>query len=68
MKQTSKWNVRQMKCPEGKGKAELLLERRVEKGRKVLRSISCDNPRLADYSGVDCRWCCLEKISAKKES
>jgi len=68
MKQISKWNVRMMKCPEGKGRAELLLEWKVERGKKILRSISCDNSQLADYSGVDCRWCCLEKISGRKKS
>jgi hypothetical protein len=68
MRQTSKWNVRQMKCPEGKGQAALLLEWKVERGRKILRSASCDNPQLADYSVVDCRWCCLEIISGKKKN
>jgi hypothetical protein len=55
-----------MKCPEGRGKTELLLEWKIEKGRKILQSISCDNPQLADYSGAECQWCCFEKISAKK--
>ena len=66
MKQTSRWNIRQMKCPEGKGHAELLLEWKVERGRKTLHSISCNHPQLADYGGVACQWCCLEKISGKK--
>jgi hypothetical protein len=39
----------------------------VEKGKKVLNSISCDSPRLLDYSGEDCQWLCLEKISGKKK-
>jgi hypothetical protein len=66
MKQTSKWSLRQMPCPEGKGRAGLLVEWKVEKGRKVLHSISCDSPQLADYGGKDCQWCCLEKISGQK--
>jgi hypothetical protein len=66
MKQISKWNTRQMKCPEGRGKTELLLEWKIEKGKKILQSISCDNPQLADYSGVECQWCCFEKVSRKK--
>jgi hypothetical protein len=66
MEPTSKWSVRQMKCPEGRGRAGLLVEWKVEKGKKILRSVSCDNPQLADYSRVECRWCCLEKISGKK--
>ena len=68
MKQGSKWSIRQMPCPEARGKAELLLEWKVEKGKKVLHSISCDNPQLMDYSGMDCQWYCLEKISGKKKA
>ena len=67
MKPDSKWSVRKMVCPEAVGKAELLLEWRVEKGRKVLHSISCDNPRLMDYSGTDCQWHCRKKIAGKKK-
>ena len=55
-----------MRCPEGKDTAALLLEWKVEKGKKVLNSISCDSPKLSDYSGTNCQWCCLEKISGKK--
>jgi hypothetical protein len=68
MKQASKWSVRQMKCPEGQGQAGLLLEWKVKKGRKILCSASCDNPGLADYSGIDCRWGCLEIVSGKKKN
>ena len=66
MKQTSKWSIRQMECPEVKCKTELLLEWKVEKGKKVLHSISCDNPRLLDYSGEGCQWLCLERVAGKK--
>ena len=66
MKKTSHWSLRQMQCPERKVKAELLLEWRTEKGRKVLHSISCDNPELLHYSGADCQWACIGKISGKK--
>jgi hypothetical protein len=55
-----------MECPEGRGKASLLVEWRVEKGKKVLHSISCNNPLLMDYSGQDCQWLCWDKISRKK--
>jgi hypothetical protein len=68
MKQPSKWNLRSMQCPEGEGKTELLLEWKVEKGKKVLCSVSCNNPRLTHYSGTDCKWICLEKISGAKKS
>ncbi len=67
MKQTSKWSIRQMECPEVKCKTELLLEWKVEKGKKVLHSISCDNPRLLDYSGEGCQWLCLERVAGKKK-
>ena len=68
MKQASKWSIRKKQCPEGRGKTDLLLEWKVEKGRKVLHSVCCDNPQLADYSGMDCQWACLELISGKKKS
>jgi len=55
-----------MECPEGRGKAALLVEWRVERGEKVLHSISCNNPLLMDYSGGDCQWLCWEKISRGK--
>ena len=58
--------IRQMECPEGRGKATLLAEWRVEKGKKILRSISCNNPRLMDYSGEDCQWLCWDKVSRGK--
>jgi hypothetical protein len=67
MKQGSQWSIRHRKCPEGRGKSGLLLEWKVEKGKKVLHSISCDNPKLAHYSGMDCRWACMEIISGKKK-
>jgi len=66
MSEKSKWAIRQMRCPEEKGKTELLIEWKVEKGKKVLHSISCDNPQLMDYSGADCQWLCMKRISAKK--
>jgi hypothetical protein len=66
MSEKSKWSIREMKCPEEKGKAELLIEWKVEKGKKVLHSISCDHPQLMDYSGMDCQWLCMERIAAKK--
>ena len=56
-----------MNCPEEKRKAQLLLEWKVQKGKKVLKSVSCDNPQLTDYSGMDCQWLCLKKISPKKK-
>ena len=59
--------IRKFDCPEREGKASLLTEWETEKGRKVLKSISCDTPDLADYSGKDCGWQCWEKLSGEKE-
>lgn len=66
MEKKSNWVIRHIKCPEDKGKAALLIEWKVERGRKVLNSLSCDNPRLMNYSDEDCHWLCLEKISRGK--
>ncbi len=68
MKQTAQWSVRRMECPECDAHAELLIEWKVEKGKKVLQSIHCDSVRLSDYSGADCQWFCLEKISGGKKA
>ncbi len=62
----STWVVRSMRCPGEKRTADLLIEWRVQKGRKVLHSVSCNCPQLTDYSGGDCQWLCVEKISRKK--
>jgi hypothetical protein len=59
--------IQQLECPIGKGKPSLLVEWETDKGKKVLRSISCDNPALADYSGEDCDWQCWEKVSRDKQ-
>ena len=60
-----RWAKRRMKCPEGKGDAGLLAEWRVEKGREILNSISCDNLQLKDLSGTGCQWSCWKEISRK---
>ena len=54
--------IRHMECPEGRGKALLLVEWRVERGKKVLHSLNCNNPLLMDYSGQDCQWLCWDKV------
>jgi len=66
MQEKSRWVLRHMKCAEGNRRAELLIEWKVRRGRKLLQSISCDSPQLMDYSGGDCQWFCLKKISGKK--
>ncbi len=67
MRQTSRWSIRRLQCPEGKGKAGLLIEWGLEKGKKTVKSVSCDNPELHHFSGADCKWFCLEKISGRKK-
>jgi hypothetical protein len=66
MKEKRQWTLRRMKCPEERTTTELLVEWNVQKGKKVLQSISCGHPQLLDYSGADCQWLCLQKISPKK--
>ncbi len=66
MKEKRQWSVREMKCPQEKAAVELLAEWRVQKGKKVLHSISCGHSQLLDYSGADCQWLCLGKITPKK--
>jgi hypothetical protein len=67
MAQKSRWVVRRMACPEERGESRVLLEYQVERGKKVLKSISCDHPMLKHYSGEDCQWLCLEKISPMED-
>ena len=53
-------------CPEDKIDANLLLEWREEDGKRVLNSISCDNPKLMDLKPQDCNWSCWEEIEKTK--
>ena len=66
MAEKSRRVIRQIECPEGKGKATLLAEWRVERGKKVLHSINFNNPLQRDYSGEECQWLCCEKIYRRK--
>ena len=59
-------SIRKVKCPEDRGIAQLLLEWKIDRGRKVLGSVTCDNFELADYSGSDCQWLCWAKIAGGK--
>lgn len=59
-------SIRKVKCPENRGIAQLLLEWKIDRGRKVLCSVTCDNFELADYSGSDCQWLCWAKIAGGK--
>jgi hypothetical protein len=60
-----RWETRRVKCPEGEGTAELLVEWSEEGGQPVLRSVSCENPRLADIDNWDCKWSCWERLQAE---
>jgi hypothetical protein len=65
MAEKTKWVVRTMDCG-GKEKADLLIEWRVQRGKNVLHSVTCNCSQLIDYSGTDCDWHCVEKISRKR--
>jgi hypothetical protein len=58
-------------CPEGKGRALVMLEWVVvsEKGRileRSLKQIDCQNPELTAFGGADCNWKC-EGVITKRE-
>ena len=58
-------------CPEGKGRALMMLEWDVvsEKGRILKRSLKqmdCQNPMLSVFGGEDCNWKC-EGVITKRE-
>jgi hypothetical protein len=63
MVEKSRWEEREIVCPENPDRcARLLVEWREEAGEPVVRGIQCDNPRLADLDNWDCEWSCWEKI------
>lgn len=66
MAEKSKWVVRSIRCPGEEQPAELLIEWRVKKGKNVLQSVTCNCYQLTYYSGTDCQWGCLEKISRRR--
>jgi hypothetical protein len=63
----SRWSVRARKCPEGDRPVDLLVEWKIEKGKKILQSVCCNHPGLADYGGRECGWGCLPKLSGRKK-
>ncbi len=66
MAEKSKWVVRSVQCSGETKTAELLIEWKVQKGKNVLHSVSCNCQQLMDYGGEDCDWKCLERITRKK--
>jgi hypothetical protein len=67
VKQKSRWEKCHITCPEEQIDTELLLEWRKEKGKKVLKSVSCKNTKLMDLSPQDCEWTCWEEIEKGKK-
>ena len=64
--QKSRWEKCHIKCPEDNIDTELLLEWQKEKDKKVLKSVSCKNPRLMDLKPEDCQWSCWEEFVKDK--
>ena len=62
----SRWTTEKLRCPEGDYEARLLLEWDVD-GNRVLKGISCDNPRFAGLDNWDCKWTCWEKMKGAKK-
>ena len=67
MDRKSRWEERQMVCPEEKRQAKLLVEWRQEEGNPVIHSIQCDNPRLSALDNWDCQWSCWGEILRQEE-
>ena len=63
----SRWVRRQIECPEGRGKHELLVELHDEAGKEVVKAISCDNPHLEDFAGDDCECSCWEEVAEEQK-
>ena len=63
----SQWAVRPLKCPEEDRAVDLLVEWKIEKGKKSLHSICCNHPDLTVYGGKECRWACIQKLSGRKK-
>ncbi len=66
MSRKLRWETRRVKCPEVGREAHLFIEWRQEKGKILLNSISCDNPRLRDLDNWDCRWSCWDGIAREE--
>jgi hypothetical protein len=67
MGRKSQWAIRSLKCPEEDLTVDLLVEWKVEKGKRILQSVCCNHPELVDYSGKECQWVCLQKLANKKK-
>ena len=67
MERHSRWERREMTCPEDRGPAKLLLEYRLDRRKQTLNSISCNNQYLKDLGGGDCGWSCWKGIAPKEQ-
>jgi hypothetical protein len=63
MNESKTWRKCKIKCPENFGDTELFAEWCIEKEGQVLKSLSCNNPKLRDLSWQDCNWSCWDEIS-----
>ncbi len=53
---------RTINCLAEKRTAKLLIEWQEKDGTRVIRSMSCDNPKLKDLNNWDCHWSCWEAV------
>lgn len=53
---------RKIQCPEEDRTADLTIEWQEIDGRRMIRSVCCDNPKLRDLDNWDCRWTCWEAM------
>ena len=53
---------RHFNCRQAKRTAKLLIEWQEMDGRRVIKSMSCDNPKLSDLDNWDCHWSCWEAV------
>jgi hypothetical protein len=64
MDNPSEWESISLPCPENPDRTAILLVQKQEvDGEMVIKSISCDNPRLRDLDNWDCKWQCWEELA-----
>jgi len=66
MSKTTRWDRISKRCPETKIDTTLLIEWRKVSGKEKLNGIICNNSKLGDYCGSDCKWDCWVEISRKR--
>lgn len=63
----SRWEVRQIECPEGDRVSRLLLEWGESRTGVLLQGVQCDCARLKDLDNWQCAGLCWEQIAATGE-